>query len=117
MYDTLKRESKMNEFCIERECCVQNGGPKKKNNMISFRLQYANEIKAEFPSEQERTCFCCTATLSAPIQRLVVQEAVVVMAVVVVEVVAAASVVAVVVATVVLATVKVLLGLGCSLFG
>ena len=46
MYDTLKMESKMNEFCIESECCVQNGGPIKKNNMISFRLQYANEIKA-----------------------------------------------------------------------
>ena len=76
--------------------------------MISFPLQYANEIKAEFPSEQERTCFCCTATLSAPIQRLVVQEAVVVVAVEV----AAASVVAVVVATV-----KVFLGLGCFLFG
>ena len=48
MYDTLKMESKMNEFCIESECCVQNGGPIKKNNMISFQLQYANEIKARF---------------------------------------------------------------------
>ena len=78
--------------------------------MISFPLQYANEIKAEFPSEQEGTCFCYTATLSVQNQRLVVPE--VVVAVVAVEVVAAVSVLAFLVATV-----KVFLGLGCSLFG